>query len=60
MFAASYQNKNEKVRVIANSTEAVPAKIATTVHTLDQIPLCTEGNHHDHRNDAKVSFFSTV
>jgi len=51
MFAASYQNKNEKVTAIANSIDSHQVVIRTSVHILDATPLCTEGNHQDPRNE---------
>ncbi len=42
-FAASYQNKNEKVNDKANRAESYPYSINISVVMLAEIPLCTDG-----------------
>ncbi len=44
-FAASYQNKNEKVNDKANREESYPYSMSIRVVILAEIPLCTDGNH---------------
>lgn len=45
-LAASYQNKNENEKAMANSADSRPYKSSMRVVILAAIPLCTDGNHH--------------
>lgn len=55
-LAASYRNKKEKQKAIANSRDCNPDIINVIVHRLEAIPLCTLGNHPAPRRDVKSTF----
>ncbi len=59
-FAASYQNKNEKVTAKANSNDSIPALTNTNVHILAAIPLCTDGKPHEDHKEFSWNFLSTI
>lgn len=55
-FAASYQNKKANVKQMAKYILSNQYSSHTSVAILDEIPLCTDGNHPDFRKLEKLNF----